>query len=185
MAVFKHQWRSLGRNGGISPSKPCYNPLNLSEGVVLVKMITREAAGCDAVESRTVPRGTHQLVRKCGCNTPISTLLRSNLSDIKATRKVQATGQFIMDHPCRPISSPSLLEVYLRSDGNYSDFPPARVRESTPDQFSPPPHTREPPTRELPLAPLSSTHEAFRTPSPLVKSGSAAITNAVFSKSAP
>lgn len=56
-----------------------------------------------------------------------------------------------MDPPRRPTSSPLLWEVYLRSDGGYSDFPPARVRESIPDQFSPPPFTRELPLSSVVL----------------------------------
>lgn len=89
--------------------------------------------------------------------TLTSTLLRSYLPAIKASKKVQAAGQPIMDPLRRSISSPSPREVYLRSDGGYSDFPPARVRESTPDQLSPPP-----PTRELPLVTVSSVVQCSR-----------------------
>ena len=53
-----------------------------------------------------------------------------------------------MKSPHRPIPSPPAgypagYEFFLRSDGEYSEFPPARVHESTPDQPSPPPASRE------------------------------------------
>lgn len=53
-----------------------------------------------------------------------------------------------MKPPNRPPPPPEpTYELYLRSDGEYSEFPAPRVNESTPDQPSPqpspPPFTRE------------------------------------------